>query len=201
MFSETTQKHFIKHYEKVLSEEIVYSIAKMCWCFPNLKKILSPTISILQSHFEMFDSQEKIKRTEKFVKLGLSHLHYCGNAETRKFHTEQDQSYTIITVPQQHDMNWSNGHGANFEFYINSDTTIFIQMIPNTSFVYSGYLLTHRQQLSLMRKQKSSFINIATYCSKRLFNNMSKSLERHFTWIISILRGLCMNIYTIHFFI
>ena len=46
----------------------------------------------------------------------------AGNAETEKFHTEQDQSYTVITVPQQHDMNWKKGNGANFEFYINSET-------------------------------------------------------------------------------
>lgn len=181
MFSEITQKHFIKHYENLLSEEIVYSIEQMRRYFPNVKKILSPTISILQSHFDMFDSQEKKKRMEKFIELGLSNLHYCVNAETEKFHTEQDQSYTVITVPQQHDMNWKKGNGANFEFYINSETTIFLQMIPNTSFMYSGYLLTHRQQLSSTKKQKSSFINIATYCSKRLFNNMSKSLERHFS--------------------
>ena len=181
IFSEETQKHFIRHYEKVLSENIVYSIEKMRRYFPNIKKILSPTISILQSHFEMFESNRKMKQMKEFLNLGLSNLHYCVNAETQKFHTEQYQSYTIITVPQQPNMNWGKGDGANFEFYINSKTTIFLRMIPNTSFMYSGYLLTHRQQLSMLRNAKMDFINIATYCSKRLFNNMSKSLERHLT--------------------
>ena len=73
----------------------------------------------------MFENKGKNKQIEEFLNLGLSNLHYCVNAETQKFHTEQDQSYTIITVPQQQDMNWSKGHGANFEFYINSNTKIF----------------------------------------------------------------------------
>ena len=103
------------------------------------------------------------------------------NAQTQKKHTKQDQSYTVITMPQQQNLQWNKGHAANFELCINSKRTIFVRMIPNTSFIYSGHLLTHRQQLAKKGNDNTSFLNIATYCSKRLFDNMSKSFERNIT--------------------
>ena len=179
-YTETTKKKYIEYYEGILSTEIIYAIEMMKRFFPNIQKILSPTISILQTYFDLTD-ETKSKDMKKFLELGLANLHFCMNAQTQNKHTEQDQSYTVITVPQQQNLDWNKGHGANFEFCINSKCTIFVRMLPNTSFIYSGHLLTHRQQLTQKGNDKISFLNIATYCSKRLFDNMSKSFQRKIT--------------------
>ena len=51
-------------------------------------------------------------------------------------------------------------------------------MQPGTVFTYSGYMMTHRQQLRKRAKKGDPFINIVSYNSKRLFGNMMESFRR-----------------------
>ena len=51
-------------------------------------------------------------------------------------------------------------------------------MHPGTVFCYSGYMLTHRQQLTMGTHQSEPFINIVSYNSKRLFSNLMESFRR-----------------------
>jgi len=176
--TEKTKEYYLKHFERTLAEEFVSTIEKMKRYFPNIKNILSPSISLLQSHFDTFGTNIKSQNLSHFVNNGLINMHYCINTETMQYHTEQDQSYTIIAVPQQVQNNQQKRQGANFEFFINEENILLVEMFPNTSFMYSGYLLTHRQQLMKEEYKNNLFINISTYCSKRLYDNMMKSFQR-----------------------
>ena len=67
---------------------------------------------------------------------------------------------------------------ARFELFINESKTIVIHMYPGTVFCYSGYMLTHCQQLTMGTYDSEPFINIVSYNSKRLFNNLMESFRR-----------------------
>ena len=51
-------------------------------------------------------------------------------------------------------------------------------MQQGTVFAYSGYMMTHRQQLRKRAKKGDPFINIVSYNSKQLFGNMMESFRR-----------------------
>ena len=48
-------------------------------------------------------------------------------------------------------------------------------MQPGIVFSYSGYMLTHRQQITVGTDNSTPFVNVVTYNSKRLFNNLMES--------------------------
>ena len=106
------------------------------------------------------------------------------NATTKYSHTEKDSSYTIINVPDQSMTN----NVFYFYFQISKNEDLRIKMQPNMSLSYSSYLLTHSQRkLKLKDSSKgkqsqkdeiSPFINISSYFSKRLYNNITSSLHR-----------------------
>ena len=52
-------------------------------------------------------------------------------------------------------------------------------MKEGTCFTYSGYLLTHRQQIQNPSNEANPFVNIVSYNSKRLFENMLQSFRRY----------------------
>ena len=115
------------------------------------------------------------------MEQGFLNYNLCLNAQTSKKHTECDASYTLITVPVQ--LSKKSGLGkknkGKFELNINEDDTIIIPMEIGTCFTYSGYLLTHRQQIINPSDEANPFVNIVSYNSKRLFENMLQSFRRY----------------------
>ena len=97
------------------------------------------------------------------------------NATTKYSHTERDSSYTIIHVPRQNQVN----DKFIFYFKISSNEELRIQLEPNTTISYSSYLLTHSQRKNEdFDSGENCFVNISSYFSKRLFDNISTSLNR-----------------------
>ena len=105
-------------------------------------------------------------------------FYLCMNAETQQAHTECDFSYTVISVPNQILSKAKNGfkNCGSFELIINSDSTIVIPMTIGKIFTY--FFLTHRQQIQNKSPSDKPFINIVSYSSKRLFENMMESFRR-----------------------
>ena len=68
---------------------------------------------------------------------------------------------------------------GKFELNINKDDTLIIPMEVGTCFTYSGYLLTHRHQIHNPNDEANPFVNIVSYNSKRLFENMLQSFRRY----------------------
>ena len=67
---------------------------------------------------------------------------------------------------------------GRFEFNINEKCTLIVPLEIGTSLTYSGFLLTHRQQIHNETVDASPFINVVSYSSKRLFENMLQSFRR-----------------------
>ena len=144
-----------------------------------LKKTLSPNVANVQIHLNMFE--ERHENDNSLATRGLVNYNLCLNAETEEVHTECDSSYTVICVPNQIMNKNKNGstNSGSFEFIINSKSTIVIPMTIGTIFTYSGFLLTHRQQIRNKSTIDKPFVNIVSYSSKRLFENMMESFRRY----------------------
>ena len=93
------------------------------------------------------------------------------DAGTSRYHTEFDDSYTFIHVPC---INSQNIHNVNFQFKISTDMIMNIEMKEGLNFLFSGYMLTHRQNCAT----KNGFINFSAYTNKRYIDHINKSFAR-----------------------
>ena len=67
---------------------------------------------------------------------------------------------------------------GKFELKLNEKEVIVIPMHPGLILTYSGYLLTHRQQITSGDDLSSSLVNLVTYNSEQLFSNLMESFRR-----------------------
>ena len=70
-------------------------------------------------------------------------------------------------------------NSGTFQLIINPECTVVLPMTIGTMFTYSGYLITHRQQIRYKDSNEKPFVNIVSYSSKRLFENMMESFRRY----------------------
>lgn len=67
------------------------------------------------------------------------------NAQISNFHSEDDCTYIVITVPKQCvKMNNGNKYQRIFLVNINAENTFTIPLTHNLSFLFSGNFITHR---------------------------------------------------------
>lgn len=146
--------------------------------FDNLQDTLSPNIAILQTHFDLNDKSRE--KEHQLQEKGILNAHICHNAQTLKKHTECDSSYTIICVPEQPVQISKKGkfNIAQFEFNMTDDKCLCVPLDPNTIIVYSGFLLTHRQQIQKLNSDLHPFINLVSYNSEKLFKHLMESFRR-----------------------
>ena len=139
---------------------------------------LSPNISQLQIHFDLYDTQQK---DELYLqKQGILNAHLCLNAHTKMKHTECDCSYTTISVPPHEVEKTKKGiyNKAEFEFNISDSEAIVIPLDIGTTLVYSGFMLTHRQQIRRLNENVKPFVNLVSYNSQKMFNHLMESFRR-----------------------
>ena len=105
----------------------------------------------------------------------------CLNAQTSETHTDCDASYTVICVSNQipREFSFKKENKDNLEFRINDNCIFVIPMIIGTSFVCSGFLLSHRQQINNKDENIPPFVNVVSYNSKRHFKNILQSFRRY----------------------
>ena len=109
-------------------------------------------------------------RDDLIGNLGILPAFINVDASTKILHTERDTTYTIISVPKQE----QNSLGIHFQFCLTKSTSLFLNMQSLTTFAYSAFFLTHRQNHDSGRNN----INISSYGNQRLFFNARKSIKR-----------------------
>ena len=140
--------------------------------------IISPKIGTLQNCLNLYESDD-IKH--QLPEYGYLNCHICFNTGTEIDHTECDSLYTIITVPNQPVMaskhqNFNNGV---FQFVVDKDEVVTLQMKPGVSFCYSGFPLTYQQQIYNKANDHPAFMNIVTYNSRMVFEHVMESFCRY----------------------
>ena len=160
-----------KSIEKKLMSTMSYAISTHLKTLPNLVNVLNPSIDVA------YDLQYEIGNLNlvevDFTEIGLYVGQLCNKAETGLFHTELDQGYTLVGVPEQ-----ENGRKRGLEllFRINDKVIIVVEMVPMISFVFSAAILTHRQ--NCREHNGDDFLNYSSFCNLKLFNHLRKSFSR-----------------------
>ena len=62
---------------------------------------------------------------------------------------------------------------------VNPECSVALPMTIGTMFTYSGYLITHRQQIQYKDLNEKPFVNIVSYGSKHILKNMMESFQRY----------------------
>ena len=74
-----------------------YSLSNISNNLTPLQNTISPLVNKLQVHLDVFTENKKSKQT--LAEIGFITYNLCLNAKTAEKHTECDESYTVITVP------------------------------------------------------------------------------------------------------
>ena len=127
-----------------------------------LNRTLSPNVANIQMYLNVFE--ERNKNDDILLTNGFMNYNLCLNAETELPHTECDSSYTLICVPNQKLNNHGPGNKNNacFQLVVNLETTISVPLTVGTILTYSGYLLTHCQQILNRDSNLNLFVNIVS---------------------------------------
>ena len=78
-------------------------------------------------------------------------------------------------------------NSGSFQLIVDPECTVVLPMTIGTMFTYSGYLITYCQQNRYKDLNEKPFVNIVSYSSKRLFENMMESFRRYLDKAQSIL--------------
>ena len=146
-----------------IMEDAINNINNSCGTFAAT---LSPNVATIQMHLNVFENRDK--DDIKLASNGFMNYNLCLNAETEQPHTECDCSYTIIAVPNQmlkYKLK-TKKNSSSFQLIINPDCTVVLPMTIGTMFTYSGYLITHHQQVRYKDFNEKPFVNIVSYGSK-----------------------------------
>ena len=164
-----------KHVDAVMNRTLLLVTKKT----PFRRSCLSPKVSKLQIHEEFVEG--KIANDNHLLKNGFINSFLCINACTGNYHTEMDSSYTILCVPKQKQEVSKNQKKniGQFELFMNDNKIMIIPMKIGTIITYSGYMVTHRQQVRNLCHESHPFINLAKYNSRRLFAHMLESFRRN----------------------
>ena len=184
-FSEPTYKNAsevdlenLKNFEKKLYHILNASLEMINNRFISMRNKISPKVAAIQSNVDFNPGNTDLENEVEMK--GYLNFHLCINAQTNMAHTEPDASYTVIVVPNSiHEIQGEkNANKAKFEFIIDEEKILVIPMHAGLILTYSGYLLTHRQQIYVGNESSTPFMNIVAYNSKRLFSNLMESFRR-----------------------
>ena len=103
----------------------------------------------------------------------------CIDASTKVSHTENDCTYTIISVPEQVKfIRKKASRKVNFLFSPNAANSLEIPLKNNFEFFYSALCLTHRQSFPVDASKEGNFVNVSSYGNERLYNHIRTSFNR-----------------------
>ena len=182
--SSSTQKqlqinYFANTYERYVADEISISTKDLSKVLPKITSIISPIVS---TAFELQSFKKNINIKEGYASnSGCWQSSICVDATTGEFHSENDCTYTLITIPNQSTIK-SQPAGDNFHFLISltEKKILNIPLHSGISFVFSAQFLTHRQHRNayIYSNDDDVFFNVASYGNKRLFHHIKKSFNK-----------------------
>ena len=161
--------------EDMVARELKEGIKSLGKLIPLIQNYIAPVFNIAE---EMQQTVGDINITkDEYCKYGIWKMVYCVNAETHALHTENDCSYTVVTVPKQ--LKENKLSNTNFHFKLNDEEVVFLEMNNPITFMFSGKSLQHQQLCNAkVRDINDLFINFATYTNQKIFNHVRKSFAR-----------------------
>ena len=176
--SNQEQLSWCRNAENLIAEHLNESVHVLKSYVRNLPKLISPVIDVAYNMQKEY-GDINLKAT-KGINNGIWMATIALNAQTSQFHSENDCTYTLVTVPRQCvRMNKGNNFERVFLIKLNEDNIFGIPLTHSLSTVFSGNFITHRQHIdSRCYNDGSLFYNIVSYGNQRLYNHIRKSLSR-----------------------
>ena len=131
-------------FEYLSASEIDRSIISFARYLRKIPELLSPVVN------EAFNSQNQWGNINlkpvATSKSGLWQSQICIDASTSTAHTENDCTYTVISIPEQ-EKRFSKKvrNESYFLFVLDKQHKVSITLQPNVAFYFSGLCLVHRQ--------------------------------------------------------
>ena len=167
--------------EKMIGIEMAFATQSLSKIVRQIDRFIMPLLDTA-NRLQCSNGNILLKKKENEC-AAMWNTNICVNASTGEFHTENDTSYTLITVPQQDFKSQKNcGNTYNFLFKLNEGNQISLPLIPNVSCLFSGLFLYHRQKGNDSKEQlHKPFVNLSSYGNQRLFTHIRKSFTRNNT--------------------
>ena len=165
--------------EEMAAREFAIGIDGLCKVVPKLKSLIAP---IITQGYDLQDKKGMVNLKQiPASKSGLWQTSISVNAQTKKLHTENDATYTIITVPKQEQSTQKNDKRQyTFLFKLQNKTNMCIKLRSGITFCYSGKLLTHHQTCNMpCSPEVDMFVNFGSYGTQRLYRHMRTSFNRN----------------------
>jgi len=161
--------------EFMMNTELISSIKKMKKILSILPSVVAPVIRVaheLQSTVGDINIQKPYG-----ANVGVWQSSLSVNAVTKGMHTEDDVTYSTISVPLQEVQ--STERKYHFMFQLNHKNIMSLPLIEGTTLLFLGKLLTHRQSCNAFESTDDElFFNFASYGNKKLYNHIRKSFIR-----------------------
>ena len=162
--------------EEMAGLELTSAVNAMKSVLPNVTNIIAPT---LNTAFQLQKVIGNINMNQVSIsECGMWQSSICINAQTTQLHTENDCTYTVITVPKQDNTKEPTDEYV-FLFDLRKGETIGLKMTHSISFMFSGKYLTHRQAHNEFTPNENSvFVNLASYGNSKLYSHIKNTIER-----------------------
>ena len=192
--------------ESLSANVVHHAVQDLSNITPNLHKLLSPVVDVA---FKIqVDHGDLNLKQVKTSSSSLWQSNVCVNASTNKWHTDNDCSYRLVSVPKQDCVK-----KYVFFFRSNSKKYIGIEMKSGVSFISSMKLLTHSQHhiadmnrpsnqpnidllwtqaqlqahnqgfrnlvCNIETERGNNFMNVCSYANHRLFTHIRASMQRN----------------------
>ena len=143
--------------------------------FNNMHRMITPVMCVAHS-MQSNTGDIGLKQTSA-SDVGVWQSSLCINAVTKGWHTEDDVTYTIITVPNQMERNLDIKY--HFLFKLQGKYTLSVPLNEGTTVLFSGKMLTHRQSSNVFETTyDDTFFNFASYGNKKMYNHIRQSFIR-----------------------
>ena len=151
----------------------------------SLLSVIIPHIRILVS--PILDSAAKTqtclgREVIKEVNTTASGFWNCMlnvNGATNQLHSENDATYSLITVPKQSfKMTQNIELLPTFLFRVTANHHVMLKLEEHVCFVYNARFLAHRQAFSKGVGTNENFFNISCYGNQKLFSHLKNTFDR-----------------------
>ena len=127
--------------EKMINTELQSSILKIGKILPSLPNVIAAVIGVAH---QLQLSTNDINITKRYgSNVGIWQSSLSINAVTKEMHTEDDVTYTTISVPRQEFD--SKDRKFHFMYQFSQKCNVSLPLIAGTTLLFSGKLITHRQ--------------------------------------------------------
>ena len=161
---------------KLISNEITNGMNNVAKLVPNIDQLTS---AVIDTANRMQNDVGDVNLKEDAIEAdGVWMGTIAVNGHTKILHCEEDCTYTMVYVPKQYVKDKIGAY--NFQISINPKHNIAITLYENTTMIFSGKTLTHRQTYFDNESYSDhDFVNFVSYGNKKLFDHLKNSFKRN----------------------